>query len=388
LKTAFTAAEVFTPISTIYRPVVVVEDGRITAMGPRQRTEVPADAKVVDLGDAILAPGYIDVHIHGSAGHDVMADDDAALPAIAGFLCRRGVTSYCPTTVTAPIDKTLQSLERLGLAIAAAKKNAPAKGARPIGIHLEGPFISTKKCGVHPVAEIVPPSNELFDRMWMASGGTVQIVTIAPELPGAATFIRELSSRGVRMSLGHSDADTASAKAAVAAGARHATHTFNAMRPLDHREPGILGVVLSDDHLSADIIADGVHLSPEIVKLFLAVKGEERAVLITDAISATGMPDGVYKLGGFEVQVKGSVCMAGGRLAGSVLTMDLAVRNIMTMAQWRLQQAVRLASLNPARLLGIDTERGLLAVGRHADMVALSPQGDVIKTIIAGNLCG
>ena len=175
------------------------------------------------------------------------------------------------------------------------------------------------------------------------------------------------------MSLGHSDADLNAARAGFAAGARHATHTFNAMRPLDHRDPGILGEVLTDSRLSADIIADGIHLDPVIVQLFLKAKGPDAAVLITDATAATGMPDGRYRLGSLEVEVKDGRCMAGGKLAGSVLTMDRAVRNVMQFAQWDLQQAVRLATVNPARVAGVKNG-GLLEAGAPADLVVLESE--------------
>ncbi|HZI56335.1 MAG TPA: amidohydrolase family protein [Verrucomicrobiae bacterium] len=173
----------------------------------------------------------------------------------------------------------------------------------------------------------------------------------------------------------------------MAAGADHATHTFNAMRPLDHRDPGILGTILENDGLTADIIADGIHVDPSVIRLFLRAKGDERAILITDAISATGMPDGTYTLGGFEVQVKGNRCEHEGKLAGSVLTLDHAVRNVMDFAGWKLQQAVRLATLNPAKLLGISDHRGMLAPGRRADMVAFTMKGEVAHTILAGEVC-
>lgn len=212
------------------------------------------------------------------------------------------------------------------------------------------------------------------------------MMTIAPELPGAGETIRHARTMGIHCSLGHSDANYDQARAAIAAGAEHATHTFNAMRALHHREPGILGAVLTDDAVSADIIADGVHVDPSVVRLFLAAKGPERAILITDATSATGMPEGRYRLGALEVEVKGDRCEHQGKLAGSVLTLDRAVRNIMSFAGWNLQQAVCLATLNPAKLLGLSGERGLVAPGRIADLVALTADGKVARTIVAGNV--
>jgi N-acetylglucosamine-6-phosphate deacetylase len=256
--------------------------------------------------------------------------------------------------------------------------------ARPLGIHLEGPFLSHRRRGVHPPEYLVPPTVEVFDRLWQAARGHVRMMTIAPELDGALEVIAEAARRGVCVSIGHSDAQLPAAQAAVEAGARHATHTFNAMRPLDHRDPGIIGGVLTDDRISADIIADGIHLSPTIVELFLQAKGRERAVLITDAISATGMPDGQYQLGPILVEVRDGKCTANGSLAGSVLTMDRAVSNVMQFSTWSLRDAVRAASLNPARTVGLASQCGVLVPGAAADFTVLSPSGNVLKTIIAG----
>ena len=208
----------------------------------------------------------------------------------------------------------------------------------------------------------------------------------AKVFPASKGVIAEATRRGVCVSLGHSDADLQATQAGVAAGARHATHVFNAMRPLDHRKPGILGEVLTDERLSAEIIADGIHVDPLIVRLFLRAKGAEAAVLVTDATAATGMPNGRYQLGSLEVDVKDGRCMAGGKLAGSVLTMDKAVQNIMKFAHWDLQQAVRLATLNPARTAGLPSGLGSIVPGGDADIVALSPSGEVRTTIVRGQV--
>lgn len=383
MKTALTASSLITPLETIERPVLIMDDGVITALGPREAVLTPADARQVDLGDAVLAPGLVDVHIHGAAGHDVMEGSDSALQAVERLLAKHGVTTYCPTTVTAPVDKTLAALDKLGTAVRKANGAAEMR-ARPAGIHLEGPFISKAKCGVHPLADIAEPSVKLFQRYWQASQGTINVMTIAPELPGAMEVIELATRQGVRVSVGHSNADAAQVYHARDAGARHATHMFNAMRRMDHRDPGIVTAVLTDTGFTADIIADGVHVAQEFLKLFLAAKGDERAILISDAISATGMPDGKYKLGNFDVDVKGLECRSNGRLAGSVLTLDLAVRNIMHTSNWELRRCVRLASLNPARLLGIDENKGSLAVGKDADIVVLTAKGEVIKTFVGG----
>jgi N-acetylglucosamine-6-phosphate deacetylase len=384
MKTAITAGTLLTPLERIDFPLVLIDEGKIMAVNSRIETELPFDARHLDYPDLVLAPGLIDIHIHGGSGHDVMKADDAALAAIESGMAKHGVTSYLPTTVTAPEDRILRALEHLGATIS---QNGSTRRSRPIGIHLEGPFISHAKRGVHPPENLVPPSKEAFKKYWDASSGTIRMMTIAPELPGATETIREAKQMNVHSSIGHSDATYSQALEGINAGADHATHTFNAMRPLDHREPGILGAALTDDRLTADLIADGVHVDPSIVKLFLQAKGPERAILITDAISATGMPDGTYKLGAFEVEVRGDRCEYQGKLAGSVLTLDRAVRNVMSFAGWKLQETIRLATFNPARLLGITGQKGVIAPGCDADFVLLSPEGHVVQTIIAGEPC-
>ena len=381
MSTVITAARLVTPVEWIEAPVVVVEDGRITALWSRNSAEIPA-GRLLDFPDLVLAPGFIDIHIHGGAGRDAMEADESALAQIERQLVQHGVTAYLPTTVTAPQEKILKALDGLGKSIAAA--NTKPGRAVPLGIHLEGPFISHEKRGVHPPQNLAPPTQQAFDRFWQAAAGTIRMMTIAPELPGAAETIRHARTLGVHSSLGHSNATYQQAQAGIAAGADHATHTFNAMRALDHRDPGILGAVLENDELTADIIADGIHVHPSVLNLFLRAKGADRAILITDAISATDMPDGIYSLGGLEVQVNNGRCEYQGKLAGSVLTLDRAIRNVMTFAGWQLQQAVRLATLNPAQRLGISDQRGLLAPGRRADLVVLTPGGEVAHTIIGG----
>jgi N-acetylglucosamine-6-phosphate deacetylase len=388
MKTAFTARRLFTPLEEIAAPLLFVEDGRITEISSLSKKEVVAPTRLVDFGDAVLAPGLLDIHIHGGAGLDLMRASASDLPRLGKFLASHGVTGYFPTTVAAPLNATYTALGHLADAIEFAEKMAAGTSdgaqARPLGIHLEGPFLSHKRRGVHPPENLLEPTLGIFDKLWQAARGHVRMMTIAPEIPGAMELIPEAARRGVCVSIGHSDAEMPIARDAVAAGARHATHTFNAMRPLDHRDPGIIGEVLSDDRITADLIADGIHVAPPVVKLFLQAKGPERAVLITDAISATGMPDGRYQLGPIEVDVKQGKCTSNGSLAGSVLTMDRAVRNVIQFSNWSLRDAVRAASLNPARAVGMTENFGLLATGSRADFTVLSPNGEVIKTIVGG----
>ena len=385
MATVLLARQLFTPLEAIENAALLIEDGRIAAAGSRDAVRIPSQARVVDFGDAVLAPGLIDIHIHGGAGHDVMEGSDESLAAIERLMTTHGVTSYCPTTVTAPIDATLRSLDALGKAVETASgSDDTGLRARPLGVHLEGPFLSHAKRGVHPPTLLQPASRDLFERMWQAAGGRVSVMTVAPEIEGAIDLMAEASRLGVCVSLGHSDADLPQTRAAIDAGARHATHTFNAMRPLEHRNPGLLGAVLTDRTVTADIIVDGIHVDPVMVDLFVRAKGVERAVLITDAISATGMPDGTYMLGGFPVQVRDGRCEFDGRLAGSVLTLDRAVRNTMKFAGINLQNAIRLATLNPASVLGVTKRKGNLTVGADADVAVFTPAGEVVRTIVGG----
>jgi N-acetylglucosamine-6-phosphate deacetylase len=385
MKTAFTASRLYTPAEEIPNPLLVVEDGRISEVSSRSTKEVPGDTALVDFGDAVLAPGFVDIHMHGGAGLDVMRASPSDLPRLGKFLSTHGVTGYFPTTVAAPLDATCAALERLADAIeAATATSGDLVQARPLGIHLEGPFLSHKRRGVHPPENLVTPTVEIFQRLWQAARGHVRMLTIAPEIPGAMEVIAEAARRKVCVSIGHSDAEMPVAQDAVKAGARHATHTFNAMRPLDHRDPGIIGEVLTDDRLSADIIVDGIHVAPAVVRLFLQAKGRERAVLITDAISATGMPDGRYELGPILVDVKDGKCTSNGSLAGSVLTMDRAVRNVTQFSSWSLRDAVQAATLNPALAVGLSGHHGVLAPGAAADFTVLSPAGEVLNTIVRG----
>jgi N-acetylglucosamine-6-phosphate deacetylase len=387
------ANRLFTPQEEIKEPLLFIEDGLISAVSSRAQQEIPKNATVIDLAkdglaDAVLVPGFVDIHMHGGAGLDVMRAAPGELPHLNRFLTTHGVTGYFPTTVAAPLDQTCAALARLADAIEAARgsqgSNADAVQARPLGIHLEGPFLSHKRRGVHPPEYLVEPTLAIFERLWQAARGHVSMMTIAPELPGALEVIAEAARRKVCVSIGHSDAVLEGARAGVRVGARHATHTFNAMRPLDHRDPGILAEVLTDSRLSADIIVDGIHVAPEVVQLFLQAKGLELAVLITDATAAAGMPDGVYQLGPIQVEVKDGKCTKDGNLAGSVLTMDRAVRNVTKFAGWSLRDAVRAATLNPARAVGLAQGCGVLAPGAEANLVVLNRDGEVRKTMVRG----
>jgi len=385
MRTVLTAEKLWNGSGIVEHPVVVIEDGRIASIGSRAAAEAPngnGDHRL-EFPGATLAPAFLDVHIHGAAGHDVMEATPDALKTMGRLLASHGTGSYLATTVTAPLDATLKSLS--GLARLLAQPPDPAESVTwPIGIHLEGPFLSHAKRGVHPPGLLLDPDISVFDKLYEAAEGHVRLMTLAPELPGALELAAHATARGVRVSLGHSNATAEETRAGIAAGAVSATHTFNAMRPLDHREPGILGVVLATDSLFAELICDGIHNTPEMVKIWWRCKGAERAILITDGMSATGMPDGEYQLGGFTVQVANGRASMGDVLAGSVLTLDRALANFLKFAAGTLEQGLRLLTANPADMAGLGDRAGALSAGRPANLVAVDGTGMLLASFLNG----
>ena len=374
------ARRLLTHNGTVEYPVITLNPNGTIA-------DIESDPTIPETSESAdtLAPTFLDIHTHGAAGYDVMDADGAGFAAINTFLARHGVGHYLPTTVTAPVDTTLRALT----SIAGAIDDPPMPGeATPIGIHLEGPFISHAKRGIHPAASILAPDTDLFDRFQQAARGHIRLITLAPEARGALDLIRHVTAQGVCVSIGHTDATTPEAQAAIGAGATSATHTFNAMRPIDHRAPGVLATVLDSDSLFAELICDGIHVAPELVRLWLKVKGPDRAILVTDAMAAAGMPDGTYILAGLEVAVTGGRCLlasdlASGKqtLAGSVLTMDRAVANLQRFTAAPLATALRLASTNPRRLLGLDLA---ILPGAPANFNRFNATGTLTQTMLRG----
>jgi N-acetylglucosamine-6-phosphate deacetylase len=364
-------------------PLVSVDDGRVSRIESLSAEDHKRAVATHRFPEATLVPAYVDIHIHGCAGHDVMEATPEALGAIGSYLASRGVGAYFPTTVTSPIDETLRSLAGLATEIRRGAELGH-RGATPLGIHLEGPFLSHLKRGVHMDALLEEPSIALFDRFWQAAEGKICLMTIAPEPPGATELIAHATALGVRCSMGHSDAKVCEAELGNVAGARSATHTFNAMRAIDHREPGLAAYVLDKRSLFAEIICDGIHVDPLMVRLFFRTKAEDRIILVTDGMSATGMPDGTYMLGDMVVEVRDGRCTSDGTLAGSVLTLDRGVQNLMEFTGASLKTAVAAASRNPSQLMGIEDGWGALDVDRTANITVLSPSAEVVQTFLAG----
>jgi N-acetylglucosamine-6-phosphate deacetylase len=384
--TAIYASRILTPQEELRDCVIVVEAGRITGIGHRDEVHIPPGAKDYVASGMTVVPGFVDVHIHGAGGHDVMEAEAAALDKITATVARFGTTSIVATTVTAPIEATCHSLEGIAAYIRAHESTADNArfGADILGIHLEGPFINPERRGVHPTASILAPSVESFEKFRAAAGNLIKLITIAPEMPDALKLIAAAVADGVVVGLGHTDADYAQARAAIQAGARHAVHVYNAMRPFTHRDPGVISAVLTDADVTAEIIADGVHVAGPAIQVLLGTKGFDTVLLVSDGTAATGMRDGTFKLGGFEVQVRdGVVRNSEGKLAGSTLTIDRAVRYLVELGV-PMVDAIRMATILPARRLGLAGKKGIIAVGADADLVVLTPDLHVAGVMTRG----
>jgi N-acetylglucosamine-6-phosphate deacetylase len=374
-----------TPKGEIANAGILIRDGEIEMVGPRSGMELPSGATEVQATDSTAIPGFVDVHIHGAGGHDVMEANETALSTITGRLAAFGTTSLLATTITASADDTCRSVEGIAKYISGQYQTSDTR-AEILGIHFEGPFLSKERRGVHPAEWLQLPSAELLQRFLQAASGNARILTIAPELLGATPCIDAARSLGMVVSIGHTDATYEQARAAVAHGAHHATHVYNAMRPFTHRDPGVIGAVLTTPEVTAELIADGIHVDEIAMKVLLQAKGAQGVVLISDGTSATGMPDGEYMLGGLKVTVNGGVCRnAEGRLAGSTLTLDRALRNIVGLGI-PLADAVRMLTLNPATLLGIEFKKGALRTGADADIVLLNDELEIERVWARGTV--
>jgi N-acetylglucosamine-6-phosphate deacetylase len=409
--TAIYASRIFTPQEQLADSVILTENGRITAIGHRDEVKIPSGAIDYVAAGMTVVPGFVDVHIHGAGGHDVMEATPAALDCITSSVARYGTTSILATTVTASVDETCRSLQGIAEYIRAHEKReniepnvepnvvpgvepnndqqnaapgGPDLAAEILGIHLEGPFISKARRGVHPPDAIARPSVEILEKFRAASDGLIRIITIAPEIPGALDLIRYAVSHGMVAAIGHTDANFEQTQAAILAGARHSVHFYNAMRPFSHRDPGVIGAILTEPDVTAEVIADGIHVAGPAIQVLLGTKGFDTVLLASDATAATGMPDGNFRLGNFEVIVKDGVCRnAEGKLAGSTLTLDRALRYIVALGV-PLIDAVRMATILPARRISLAGKKGILAVGADADLVVLTPDLRVVGVMTRG----
>ena len=370
-----------TPIDIVSDGVILVKNSKIEAVGEKDKVTIPSDALAIDARGRIVTPGFIDVHVHGGGGSDVMDGSYDALNEMSTFEARHGTTGFLPTPYTDSQERLLASVK----AIETAMKRGTS-GGEILGIHLEGPYINIERKGGQPPKYIRKPDLEELRLLLEASNNNVKMITLAPEVNGGSEFVRRIIQYGVVASIGHSNATYDEALRAVDAGVSHACHAYNAMREFHHREPGVVGAVLSCDELTAELIADGIHVHPAAMKILVKCKGTDRIILVTDAVVGTGM-EGRYKLGGRDVVItKKDSRFLDGALAGSVLTMDSAVRNIMGLVGASLQDAVKMATVNPARRIGVYDRKGSLEAGKDADITIVDDQINVYMTMVMGKI--
>ncbi len=370
-----TNARVYTPLEVVEPATLFIDQGRIADLRAKRHP------RGEDLKGALVVPGFIDLHIHGYGGHDTNSGEPEELLALAELLPRYGVTAFLPTTVTASHEELLRASRAVAQAIR-IQGDRP-RGARILGLHLEGPYINPEKAGAQNSSHIRPPDWDEFLQYWDAAGGKIRAVTVAPELPGALEFIGKAVGLGVTVSIGHTAASYEKARAAIRAGARRATHLFNAMPPVHHRAPGVAVACLLAPEVAVELIADLVHVAGPMLELAWRVAGTERVMLVTDAIPAGGLPDGHYALGGLEVDVREGVARLGnGALAGSTLSLDQAVRNAVSIGI-PLRDAFCSATSVPAQACGL-AQLGTLQPGNPADFIVLDPELNLLRTYVGG----
>lgn len=333
--------------------------------------------------DVIIVPGFVDEHIHGVNNCDAMDGSQESLRVMTAALPKEGTTSFLATTMTQSVENITKALE----AVRVYCEEENQAGAEIIGVHLEGPFLNPAACGAQPLEYIVNPDIEQFKKYQEASGDRIKFVTVAPEQDGGLPFVRYLKDHGVIPSIGHTKATYDDAVKAIEAGASSVTHCYNAMTGLHHREPGVVGAVLLHDELQAELIADGVHVHPKAMEVLYRSKGAEKITLVTDSLRAKGLPDGTYDLGGQDVSVKnGEARLPNGSLAGSTLKMHNGVKNMIEMLEVSIEEAVQMASTNPAKKLGVFDRKGSIEVGKDADLVVLNSNYEVLMTICRGKI--
>lgn len=359
-----------------------------------EKTSLTYDEKFVTIGkneeglqklpeEYVVVPGFIDEHVHGAAGSDAMDGTMEDLGKIANALASEGTTAFLATTMTQSPENITKALK----AVKAYRELSPESGAEILGVHLEGPFISKDFVGAQPIEYVAKPSVEVFKKYQDASGDCVRIVTLAPEVEGSTELIKYLVSQNIVASIGHTNATYVDVKKAVEAGATNLTHTYNAMKPLHHREVGTVGSGLLFDELNCECICDGIHVSGPAIQLLHKNKPADKMTLITDAMRAKHMPDGVSELGGQVVIVKnGEARLENGTLAGSVLKMNNAVKNVMKFLNLPLEEVVKLASQNPAKNLGVFDQMGSIKEGKRADFVILDKDLNVVQTVRNGKV--
>jgi N-acetylglucosamine-6-phosphate deacetylase len=378
----FKNGAVVLPDTVLFKSDVLVKDGKIAEVGPD--LQLPRGAELINATGRNIAPGFIDLHIHGAVGHMFEFSDCDGYAEIASTLAKFGATGFLATLAVMPHESTLAAINTAGEFSA-----RDAVGAKMLGIHLEGPYLNPEMAGAQIVSAMRKPSLEELGQYINVSGSLLKIMTLAPELDGALELISSLREHGIVAAAGHSNATFEQIRKAVGAGLTHISHTYNAMRGLHHREPGVVGAALAMDLLTTELICDGHHVAPAAVSVALRCKPRDKVVLITDAVAALGLPEGDHDFLGMPVTVKdGAVRLKhSDNLAGSVLTLNVAIKNIF---QWfgtiPLREIFMMASLNPAKAIGIEGAKGQIAAGKDADIILMDENFNVTLTMVEGRI--
>ena len=386
MKILIKNANIITPYEIKRGSSLVIEDGKIANIFNEETPAKESYDEIIDVEGKYLSPGFIDLHNHGNFGHDAMEGTDEALDTMADYHIKNGVTSYLATTMTEEPGKIKEAVKNIGEYVKNGSKDSKTK-AQVLGIYLEGPYFSMEKKGAQPPQYIKNPDLDEIKDLIKLSQDTIKIIALAPELEGAKESIKYLKEEGITITAGHTNATFDEAKAGIDLGITQATHLYNGMRAYSHREPGVIGAVLTDERVACEMICDGIHLHVGAMDLAIKMKGKDGIILISDAMMATGLKDGKYELGGQDVYVKeGAARLEDGTLAGSTLTLNKAVYNIVHMVNIPLEDAVRMASLNPAKAIGMSKEKGSIEIGKDADLIVFDEDLNISKAMVKGNI--
>jgi N-acetylglucosamine-6-phosphate deacetylase len=379
---ALTKATVLTPFNLIEEAVILIDGKRIIAVGAMDCMEIPPEFREVPLEGFLIAPGFIDLHLHGGGGAEIAQGTPESIVETAKFHATHGTTAFLATTISTGHDHLAEIAKSY-----ASLKELDYKGAQCLGIHLEGPYISTQYPGIHPQGCLRLPSvGEMLSLQHLSNGG-IKLLTMAPELPGALDVAATMASEGIISLIGHSAAGYDAVSDAISAGFKGVTHCFNQMSPFHHREPGIIGAALTRPELSIELIADGIHLHKAAIDIAWRCKGPDGIILVSDAMAPAGLLEGDFQTSiGRLTLARDGLKNEAGKIAGSVLTLDKAVKNILHSADCTLTEAFRMATYNPARFLGINKRKGSLYPGKDADLVVMTTDLEVVATMVGGEV--
>ncbi len=381
MKLALVDGKIITPFRILNDGVLIIENGKISELGKSSETKLPKDCEVYKVEGKMICPGFVDLLVHGGAGFGFADDSDEGIDKISQYLLTHGSTTVLASLIAKPEKLLLKDLKRVANYI----EQHPESNI--YGIHLEGPYLNKRLKGAMNERYLWEPSTESWNKIWEASKGKIKIMTIAPELPGAVEVMRAAAKEGVVLSIGHSMATYDEVENAIDNGAAHVTHIFNAMEPFHHRHPGVILGSLLHNELKIELIADRLHVHPAVTELLLKLKGASGIILVSDSIRAGGMHEGEYEFADQKIFMKDKKAfLTDGTLAGSTLTLNVAVKNMVETAGAKITDAVRMASLNGVKVLDLDHKKGILAVGKDADIVVINNNYEVQMTVLGGKI--